>query len=110
MVAQSVPGGEPSVPGDDRPRSIAEMPAQRPAVPATPAEARGRFFNTGNGFNVQLPAVPDQIFTHEPAIALDPATPTGLIACDIAADLAGGFPARDTPRAQRCGDAGRPAA
>jgi gentisate 1,2-dioxygenase len=81
------------MPGDDRPRSIAEMPAQRPAAPSTPAEARGRFFNTGNGFNVQLPVVPDQIFTREPAIALDPTTPTGLIACDIATELASGFPA-----------------
>jgi gentisate 1,2-dioxygenase len=93
MVVQSVLGGEPSMPGDDRPRSIAEMPVQRPAAPATPAEARGRFFNTGNGFNVQLPPVPDQIFTREPVIALDPATPTGLIACDISAELESRFPA-----------------
>ena len=56
MVAQSALGGEPSM-GDDRPRSIAEMPVQRPAAPATPAEARGRFFNTGNAFNVQLPPI-----------------------------------------------------
>ena len=76
-----------------RPRSIADMPAQHPMAPATPAEARGRFFNTGNGFNVQLPPVPDRIFTAEPARALDPATPTGLIACDISADLACRFPA-----------------
>lgn len=81
------------MPDDVRPRSIAEMPAQRPASPATAAEARGRFFNTGNGFNVQLPPVPDRIFTEEPARALDPATPTGLIACDISAELACGFPA-----------------
>ena len=81
------------MPEDDRPRSIAEMPVQRPAAPATPAEARGRFFNTGNGFNVRLPPVPDQIFTREPAIALDPATPTGLIACDISAELASRCPA-----------------
>ena len=81
------------VPDEDRPRSIAEMPVQRPSAPATPAEARGRFFNTGNGFNVQLPPVPDQIFTREPAIALDPATPTGLIACDCSTQLASRFPA-----------------
>lgn len=81
------------MPDDVRPRSIAEMPAQRPSAPASAAEARGRFFNTGNGFNVQLPPVPDHIFTAEPAKALDPATPTGLIACDISADLACRFPA-----------------
>ncbi len=79
--------------GQERPRSIAEMPAQHPAAPATPAEARGRFFNTGNGFNMQLPPVPDRIFTTEPAQALDPMAPTGLIACDISADLACNFPA-----------------
>jgi gentisate 1,2-dioxygenase len=93
MVARPVLRGEPSMPGDDRPRSIAEMPVQSPAAPATPAQARGRFFNTGNGFNVQLPPVPDRIFSREPAIALDPATPTGLIACDIAGELVSGFPA-----------------
>jgi gentisate 1,2-dioxygenase len=75
------------------PRTIAEMPVQLASAPASPAQARGRFFNTGNGFNVQLPPVPDRIFADEPARVLDPATPTGLIACDIAADLASVFPA-----------------
>jgi gentisate 1,2-dioxygenase len=74
-------------------RSIAEMPAQRPGAPDSPAQVRGRFFNTGNAFNVQLPPVPDMAFTAEPARALDPATPTGLIACDISADLRCAFPA-----------------
>jgi hypothetical protein len=72
----------------NRPHSIADMPAQHAMAPATPAEARGRFFNTGNGFNVQLPPVPDRIFTTEPARALDPATPTGLIACIASEPLA----------------------
>ncbi len=69
------------------------MPVQRAAAPRTPAEARGRFFNTGNGFDVKLPPVPDHIFTDEPALALDPATPTGLIPCDLSKVLACGFPA-----------------
>jgi gentisate 1,2-dioxygenase len=73
--------------------SIADMPAQRPASPATQAEARGRFFNTGNAFNVQLPPVPDHIFTGEPARALDPDTATGLIPCDISGMLGCTFPA-----------------
>jgi gentisate 1,2-dioxygenase len=81
------------MPRQGRPRSIAEMPAQRPPAPTTPAEARGRFFNTGNGFNVQLPPVPDRIFTAEPVKALDPETPTGLVACDISAELACRFAA-----------------
>jgi gentisate 1,2-dioxygenase len=93
MLGASTLGWEQPMAEQQQPRSIAEMPAQRPAAPATEAEARGRFFNTGNGFNVQLPPVPDRIFADEPAKALDPATPTGLIACDISADLACRFPA-----------------
>lgn len=81
------------MPNDIRPASIAEMPAQVPASPLSQAEARGRFFNTGNAFNVQLPPVPDRSFTDEPIKALDPATPTGLIPCDISADLGCAFPA-----------------
>ncbi|MDB5400880.1 MAG: hypothetical protein JWQ55_2898 [Rhodopila sp.] len=76
-----------------RPRSIAEMPAQHPSDPTTEAQARGRFFNTGNAFNVQLPPVPDHLFIAEPVAALDPAAPTGLIACDLSQQLACPFPA-----------------
>ena len=43
------------------PRSIAEMAAQKAASPASRPEARGRFFNTGNAFDIRLPAVPDRI-------------------------------------------------
>ena len=81
------------MPNDSLPRTIAEMPVQRAANPASLAQARGRFFNTGNGFNVQLPPVPDRIFADEAARALHPDTPTGLIACDISAELACAFPA-----------------
>ena len=76
-----------------RPASIADMPAQGPGEAATPAEARARFFNTGNAFDVKLPPVPNHIFTDEPSRALHPDTPTGLIACDISAILACAFPA-----------------
>ncbi len=75
------------------PASIADMPAQAPRSPITPAQARGRFFNTGNAFNVQLPPVPDHIFTDEPRRALDPATPTGFVPCDISDLLDCAFPA-----------------
>ncbi len=81
------------MPDDIRPMTIAEMPAERAASPASEAQARGRFFNTGNAFNMQLPVVPDHLFTAEPVRALDPATPTGLIACDISDQLACAFPA-----------------
>ena len=75
------------MPDDLRPRSIAEMPAQHASAPRSPAEARARFFNTGNAFDVRLPPVPDALFTAEPTRALDPATPTGLIPCDLSAEL-----------------------
>ena len=76
-----------------QPTLIADRPAQRAAAPALKAEARAVHFNTGNAFNLKLPEVPDQSFTDEPARALDPATPTGLIACDRSAQLATAFPA-----------------
>ncbi|HKM62593.1 MAG TPA: hypothetical protein VJY39_08900 [Acidisphaera sp.] len=77
----------------ERPQSIADLPAQRPGDPLTDAQARGRFFNTGNAFNVALPPVPDHLFTAEPAAALDPEAPTGLFACDLSQELACPFPA-----------------
>ena len=76
-----------------RPRSIADLPAQKASAPATPAQARARFFNPGNAFNMILPPVPDTAFVDEPAKALDPATPTGLIDCDASATMECGFPA-----------------
>ncbi len=77
----------------ERPRSIADMPAQPPSAPTSAAQARGRFYNTGNAFNVQLPPVPDHLFTVEPLAAMDHDAPTGLIACDLSAELACPFPA-----------------
>jgi gentisate 1,2-dioxygenase len=81
------------MPDGTRPRTIADLPPQRASTPRTAAEARGRFFNTGNGFDVKNPPVPDHLFTAEPLRALDPATPTGLIACDISDALGCPFPA-----------------
>jgi quercetin dioxygenase-like cupin family protein len=81
------------VPDDRRPRTIAEMPAQKAGAPKSRAQERGRFFNTGNAFDVKLPPVPDHTFTAEPARVLDRDTPTGLIACDISATLGCAFPA-----------------
>lgn len=78
---------------NDAPMTIADMPAQRPSAPRTASQARARFFNTGNAFNVQLPPVYDASFVDEPARALDPATPTGCIVCDRSAQLACAFPA-----------------
>ena len=72
---------------------VSELPAQHAADPVTPAQARARFFNSGNAFNVQLPPVPDMAFADEPARALDPETPTGMILCDISEQLECPFPA-----------------
>jgi gentisate 1,2-dioxygenase len=74
------------MPDDMRPRDIGAMPAQTPLAPRSTAEARGRFFNTGNAFNIVNPPVPDHAFTEE-------ATPTGLIDCDLSAVLGCPFPA-----------------
>jgi hypothetical protein len=53
------------------PQSIADLPAQRASAPKSKAEARARYFNTGNAFNLQLPPVPDESFSEEPAKALE---------------------------------------
>ncbi|MBT6276262.1 MAG: cupin domain-containing protein [Chromatiales bacterium] len=74
-------------------QSIADLPAQRQADATTPSMGRARYFNTGNAFNMILPPVPDRVFAEEPAIALDPSTPTGLVACDIGEELGCPFPA-----------------
>ena len=81
------------MPDDLRPRDIGSLPVQHPRAPRSAAEARGRFFNTGNAFNIVSPPVPDHAFTEEPRRALDEATPTGLIACDISGLLGCSFPA-----------------
>ena len=75
------------------PQSIADLPAQHASAPKSKAEARARYFNTGNAFNLQLPRVPDDSFTAEPARALHPETPTGLIACDRSRELGCAYPA-----------------
>ncbi len=75
------------------PQSIGDLPAQAATQPANEAQARARFFNTGNAFNVILPPVPDMAFTDEPTRALSSQTPTGLIACDISDQMQCPFPA-----------------
>jgi gentisate 1,2-dioxygenase len=76
-----------------RRQTIADLPVQHARDPKSPAEARARFFNPGNAFDIKLPAVPDHIFTAEPLQALDADSPTGLIPCDLSGVLACSFPA-----------------
>ncbi|OBZ96600.1 hypothetical protein ADU59_02250 [Pararhizobium polonicum] len=71
---------------------MAEMPVQLPREPANAAEARSRYFNSGNAFNIKLPPVPGRIFTDEPAQALA-LQQTGFINCDLSGELECAFPA-----------------
>ena len=77
----------------DKVHSIGDLPVQHARAPKTKAGERARFFNSGNAFNIKLPAVPNAVFAAEPARALDPATPTGLIACDASEEMACAFTA-----------------
>lgn len=75
------------------PHSIADLPPQRPSAPGSKAQSRAVYFNSGNAFMRSLPPVPDDNFTAEPAKALDPRTPSSLIACDRSRELGCAFPA-----------------
>ena len=73
--------------------TIADLPAQRPKAPASTAQERARFFNSGNAFNIILPSVPDTVFSDEPEQALSQAAPTGLIHCDASLQMGDSGPA-----------------
>lgn len=67
------------------------MPVQLPAQAAGAAEARARYFNSGNAFNVAVPGVPAATFRTEADRAR--AAGTGLVACDQSGALDLGFAA-----------------
>jgi len=71
---------------------MAEMPVQLARNPATAAESRSRYFNSGNAFNIKLPPVPGKIFTDEPARALKMEA-TGFINCDLSEQIECAFAA-----------------
>jgi gentisate 1,2-dioxygenase len=71
---------------------MAEMPVQLPREPANAAQARSRYFNSGNAFNIKLPPVPGHIFADEPAAALKMER-TGFIDCDQSEKMQCAFPA-----------------
>lgn len=66
---------------------MAELPMQHPRAPASAAQARARFFNSGNAFNVKLPAVPAQLFAPPQAGRF------GVFDCDQSRALGCGFAA-----------------
>lgn len=61
---------------------MAEIGEQSPLAPASEAQARARFYNSANAFNIKLPAVPSGLL---PAPAAD-ALP-GFYPCDQSADM-----------------------
>ncbi|MDB5816836.1 MAG: cupin protein [Rhizobacter sp.] len=65
---------------------MADLPVQLPASPSTAAQARARFFNSGNAFDIKLPPVPAGSFDEVAAQALA-ATSTGWFVCDQSAAM-----------------------
>jgi len=74
---------------------MADLPVQHPSAPTTAAQSRARFFNSGNAFNIVLPAVPARMFDDVAARALA-ATHSAWFDCDQSAEL-GGDVAATTP-------------
>lgn len=72
---------------------MASMAPQRQAAPASAAQARGRYFNSANAFNIRLSEVPPHSFADEATRAMTPGTPTGTIDCDQSAALGSERPA-----------------
>lgn len=74
------------------PIDMADLPVQHPSAPASAAQARARFFNSGNAFNVLLPPVPARVFDDVAQQALA-ATRSGWFDCDQSAQLGCDFAA-----------------
>jgi gentisate 1,2-dioxygenase len=69
------------------PIDMADLPVQKPHAPVDIAQARARFFNSGNAFDIELPAVPARVF-EAPAAGC-----SGWFDCDQSEALDCGFPA-----------------
>lgn len=68
------------------PIDMADLPVQHPSAPTSAAQARARFFNSGNAFNVLLPPVPARVFGDVAERALA-ATHSAWFDCDQSAQL-----------------------
>ncbi|OWT73447.1 MULTISPECIES: cupin domain-containing protein [unclassified Achromobacter] len=86
-------GGEGRHHFDDGPVGMAALPAGRAAQPANEAQARARYFNSANAFNIHLDPVPARVFTDPAAAALADGTATGYFPCDQSAQLGCPWPA-----------------
>jgi gentisate 1,2-dioxygenase len=72
---------------------MADLPVQHPATPTSDAARRARFFNSGNAFNVKLPAVPARRFDAVLDAALAAPDITAILDCDQSEALGCAFPA-----------------
>jgi gentisate 1,2-dioxygenase len=66
---------------------MADLPMQHPHAPAGAAQARARFFNSGNAFNVKLPEVPARLFAapQEGQFGVFDCDQSDALGCDFAA-------------------------
>lgn len=64
------------------PGRMADMGPQKHAAPKNEAEARARFFNSANAFNIELAPVPSRSFEEQACTALAEGAATGYQLCD----------------------------
>ena len=81
------------MPNEVNVKTMAEIPMQKPRNPVSSAEARGRYFNSANAFNLVLPPVPDSVFLNEPRASLAPDATTGYTTCDLSGEMKNNTPA-----------------
>ncbi|MBY4594705.1 cupin domain-containing protein [Ottowia caeni] len=75
------------------PKRMADMGPQSHAAPANAAEARARFFNSANAFNIKLAPVPSHSFEEQAGTALAENAATGYQLCDQSHTLGSSFAA-----------------
>ena len=76
-----------------RPATAASLDGDPPVLASTPAQRRARFFNSGNAFNLKLPAVPRARFEAERDAAFATGAASGCHAMDQSAAIGCRFPA-----------------
>lgn len=76
-----------------KPASTASLDGDPPMEAGTDAQRRARFFNSGNAFNLKLPAVPRARFDAERDAAFAEDAPSGLHVMDQSDAIGAAFPA-----------------
>jgi gentisate 1,2-dioxygenase len=72
---------------------MAALQPGRASQAANPAQARARYFNSANAFNIHLPAVPPRVFLAPAANAFGDGNASGFQLCDQSAQLGCPWPA-----------------